>query len=145
MIYAQADYFRIPLLDGHYGVGQVFETSAGDPNALFCGLTGLRTDAAQPIAPFPLSDVIALVRIADSAITDQQWPLAGFDQIPRFRDIYDYDGARALGFPDKPVHAPAVIEAFINAVHGLYPWDSFGALFDQIKRPDIALPHKAQP
>ncbi len=143
MIYAQADYFRIPLLDGQFGVGQVFEVAAGDENALFCGISTIRTDTTTDIAPFGLSDVVAMVRVQDTAIAGGDWPLAGFDQIPRFRSVLNYDGAKALGFPDMPVFEPAVIEAFTNAVHGLYPWDAFGPLFDQIKRSDVDTPPKA--
>jgi hypothetical protein len=143
MTYQQADYFRIPLLDGTFGVGQVFETSADAPNAVFCGISLRKIAADTPVTPLAMSDIIALVRIDDTAITSQQWRLAGFDQIPRFRSVFDYDGAKALGFPNTPLHDPAVIEAFTTALHGLYPWNSFGDLFDQIKRADMDKPDTA--
>jgi hypothetical protein len=143
MTYDQADYFRIPLLDGSFGVGQVFELDSDGENIIFCGLSTHRTDAIKTINPLSLSDVIALVRVSDTALHTKQWPLAGFDQIPRFRSFFDYDGSAALGFPDTPVHDVAVIEAFTNAIHGLYPWDAFGNLFEKIKRPDIDKPQTA--
>lgn len=140
MTYDQADYFRIPLLDGSFGVGQVFETPAGVAETMFCGISTRRATDQDVIAPFSLSEIIALVRTSDDPLTTGTWPLAGFDQIPRFRDVYNYDGAAALGFPDKPLHDTAVIEAFTNAVHGLYPWDAFGDLFHQLKRVDVDKP-----
>lgn len=140
MTYQQADYFRIPLLDGTFGVGQVFDTAAGSETTAFCGISLCKADADDVILPLCLTDVVALVRVDDSALTSGQWPLAGFDQIPRFRSIFDYDGASALGFPNTPRHDAAVIEAFTNAIHGLYPWNSFGDLFDQIKRDDMDKP-----
>lgn len=143
MIYDQADYFRIPLLDGTFGVGQVFETSAGSDNVVFCGISFRKTDRTASVAPFVLSDVIALVRCDDAALRAEQWSLAGFNQIPRFRSVFDYDAAVTAGFPNTPVHDPAVIEAFTNAIHGLYPWNGFGDLFDQIKRPDMDKPANA--
>ena len=143
MIYDQADYFRLPLLDGRFGVGQIFEKDAGGSGIVFCGLSQRSVGAAEPITPFASSEVIAVIRVPDTAITSEQWPLAGFDQLPRFRDFVAYDANAALGFPDHPVHDPAVIEGFINAVHGHYPWDAFGPLFDQIKRADMDKPKAA--
>ena len=137
----QADYFRVPLLDGRFGLGQVFELPelVGE-TGLFCGLTSrIAAQDTQP-APFALSDVIAFCRIAPDHITSGTWPLAGFDQIPVFRGVFDYEGHRALGFPDHPVQDPAVIEAFLNAWHGLYPWDSFGPLFDRMLRDGVSRP-----
>ena len=143
MIYDQADYFRIPLLDGKFGVGQVFEKASGAPDVIFCGISLQQSNAITPITPFKLTDIIAVVRVQDAVLTTQQWPLAGFNQIPKFRSFVQYDGCAYLGFPDHPVHDAAVIEAFTNAIHGLYPWTAFGDLFDQIKRPDMDKPSSA--
>lgn len=143
MIYDQADYFRIPLLDGSYGVGQVFEINAGGDNVLFCGISIRKTDAVTQIESFSPTDIIAVVRVTDDPLKTEQWPLGGFNQIPRFRSFINYDRIAADGFPDHPVHDPAVIEAFVNALHGLYPWNAFGSLFDQIKRPDMDKPSTA--
>jgi hypothetical protein len=140
MTYAQADYFRIPLLDGQFGVGQVCEMSAGEPTTVYCAISIRRTDDTSEIAPLHLNQIAALSRVSDTLLTTQQWPLAGFDQLPHFRSLFDYDGAKALGFPELPAHDPAVIEAFTNALHGLYPWDAFGDLFEQIKHPDFVRP-----
>ena len=143
MIYGQADYFRIPLLDGKFGVGQVFEKAAGGEGIVFCGIATRWVTGLEPITPLSNREIIAAVRIPDTPLTSEQWPLAGFDQIPRFRDFVQYDAVAVLGFPDYPVRDPAVIEAFTNAIHGLYPWDAFGPLFDQIKRLDMDKPAAA--
>jgi hypothetical protein len=144
MTYYQADYFHIPLLDGSFGVGQVFELDADGENIVFRGLSTCRVDASQTINPLSLPDIIALVRVCDTALRTKQWPLAGFDQIPRFRTLFDYDGSVALGCPDTPIYDVAVIEAFTNAIHGLNPWDGFGDLFEKINRPDIDKPQTAK-
>ena len=124
--------------------GAGFELDADGENIVFCGLSICRVDASQTINPLSLPDIIALVRVCDTALRTKQWPLAGFDQIPRFRTLFDYDGSVALGFPDTPIYDAAVIEAFTNAIHGLYPWDGFGDLFEKIKRPDIDKPQTAK-
>jgi hypothetical protein len=143
MIYGQADYFLTPLLDGTFGVGQVFETSTNTANTVFCGISRQKIERDASVSIFKLSDVIAFVRCDDTALTSEQWPLAGFDQIPRFRSVFDFDKAATNDFPETPRHDPAVIEAFTNAVHGLCPWNSFGDLFDQIKRTDMDKPDTA--
>ncbi len=132
MIYAQADFFRVPLLNGRYAIGQVFETEGTPDNSVFCGLSNRVTDATTQVLPFIPLDILAFCMIAPDHLNNQTWPLAGFDQIPIVSLFYDFEQQRRLQFPDTPVHDPAVIEAFLNAWHGLYPWDAFGDLFAQI-------------
>jgi len=140
MTWAQADYFRVPLLDGAYGIGQVFEAEGTPNGAAFCGLSTRKTDQNSPITPFIPLEIAAFVFVEPAHLNDGTWPLAGFDQIPRYSFFYDFKIQKSLGFPDTAIHDPAVIEAFLNAFHGLYPWDAFGDLFDQIKRDDITRP-----
>ena len=139
-----ADYFCVPLLDGRFGLGQVFETAELETDgALFCGLTARIATPAQTPSPLTLADIIAFCRLAPEQIENGTWPLAGFDQIPRYGTAFDYAGNRVLGFPDHPIHDPAVIEAFLSAFHGLYPWDGFGPLFDDILRAGVPRPGAA--
>jgi hypothetical protein len=143
MAFDQADYFLVPLLDGQFGVGQIFELPTGDETAPFCGLTAKRVAKGTPIRPLLNSDVIAFVRVDPAALLNATWPIGGFDQIPKFRQDFDYEAARALGFPYTPIHDPAIIEAFLSAWHGLYAWDAFGDLFAQIKRAHLDRPASA--
>jgi hypothetical protein len=140
MAFDQADYFLIPLLDGQFGVGQILELADTKEGAPFCGISARRASAGSPVDPLQLNEIVAFVRVSPSALVTGTWPLAGFDQIPRFRDVFDFEGARALGFADTPVRDPAVIEAFVSAWHGLYAWDAFGEIFEQIKRQDLDRP-----
>lgn len=128
----QADFFRIPLLNGAFGIAQVFEIDDTPPNTAFCGLSNRSTDAKTEIRPFDPLDIVAFCLIDTAHLTDGTWPLAGFDQIPNYDLFFDYKQHHARGFPDSPVQDPAVIEAFLNAWHGLYAWDAFGDLFDKI-------------
>ncbi|MEY1555274.1 hypothetical protein AB3Y40_06525 [Yoonia sp. R2331] len=132
MIYAQADFFRVPLLSGAYAIGQVFEVKGTPDASVFCGLSNRTTDDVATVRPLVPVDIIAFCLVGDAHLRDQTWPLAGFDQIPNFDLFFDFEQHRARDFPDTPVHDPAVIEAFLNAWHGHYPWDAFGDLFNQI-------------
>ena len=51
MIWAQADYFRLPLLDGEFGLGQIFETKATPDGSVFCGLSTRKTTGAGAVQP----------------------------------------------------------------------------------------------
>lgn len=143
MGFDQADYFLVPLLDGRFGVGQVFENRDTPDNTFYCGLTARTAALGDTIAPFRLSEIIAMVFVPPTPLLDGHWHLAGFDQIPRTLQLHDFEAIKSGAEAPPPVHEPAVIEAFLSAWHGLYPWDSFGDLFDQIKRPHLDRPATA--
>lgn len=132
MTAAQADYFLVPLLSGAYAVGQVLETDKTPDASLFCALTHRTAVKGDAIAPLVPLDITAFCLVAPNLIADGTWPIAGFDQIPKYDFFFDFAQQHLLGFPNIPVHDPAVIEAYLNAWHGLYPWDAFGDLFEQI-------------
>ncbi len=140
MKFAQADYFRVPLLDGRFAVGQVLEVDKLPAGTVFCALASRITDAVATISPLRNSDITAFVLTRSKFLTDGTWALAGFDQIPDYSALFDFEQQRQLDFPSTPIHDPAVIEAYLNAWHGLYKWDGFGDLFERIKHPDVAPP-----
>jgi hypothetical protein len=133
----QADFLSIPLLDGSRALAQVFEV---EDRGLFTGLTGQKLAEGQSPSPCPQSDFVALVFTTPDAIVSGLWMIPGFDQLPPLAGMVDYPGQRALDFPDYPVHDPAVIEAYLNALHGLYDWTAFGDLFDRMTRPGVVRP-----
>ena len=131
MHFDQADIFLVPLLDGSYGVGQVFEAGA----APLCGLTGLRQDRTTPASPLHALAFLSFRHLDPAHLTDGTWPIIGFEQLPRI----------APTAPADPLD-PAVTEAFLNALHGLYPWDGFPdpAFFDGLLRDGITRPEAAR-
>jgi hypothetical protein len=143
MTFDRADFFFVPLLDGRHGVGQILEINATPDAAAFCGLTLLTAKPGAAIAPLSVREIIAFVLVPAGQFTSRAWPIGGFEQMPRFGDVYNYTANKALGFPDTPLHDPAVLEAFLSACHGLYPWSSFGDLFNKIHRSDLERPKAA--
>ncbi len=123
---AQADLFRVPLLDGSDGIGQVIEIGE---DGLFVLLSSDRHGDAGSV-PVPLSRVLALLRIPADPLASGQWGITGFDMIPETRKIWPHD----LFWPDLPLTDPAIVEAFLSACHGLFPWDGFPdeGLFDRM-------------
>lgn len=146
-VYDQADHFLIPLLDGGHGLGQVLypAVSVGEDglySAPLCLLTGRRMAQGDPCTPIALSEVLSVELIDPEPLQGAIWPVIGFEQLPplrradELRRLTDRDGGAPL------VRDTGLIEAFVNACHGLYPWDGFGgpAVFDALLRPGAARP-----
>ena len=121
----EADFFFVPLLDGTYGVGQVISTSG----TILVGLTRRKADPKAVIPPITGPEFIAFLKITSDAFASAAWPLGGFDQLPH--------AIRPETIVAQEGHDQAVVEAFLSACHGLYPWDGFGELFETMLRPGV--------
>ena len=147
MIAAQtADYLLIPLLDGTSGIGQVIDADATAPGTFCLGLTLKRGAADRHPAPMIPADFLAFANVAQDPVLSEQWPIAGFDQLPALADLFD--GQNQI--PDhlrnpEDSKDPAIVEAFLSACHGLYPWDGFGTLFETMLRAPELKPAAARP
>lgn len=111
-----ADHIAIPLLDGRNGLAQVARIEQ-DRALIF--LTQIATTLDAEINPIPQDAVIASVVVSPSTLTPDQWPVIGYDAVPRIPRYTQLDLANA----DQT--DPAIAEALVNAFHGLFPWDGF--------------------
>jgi hypothetical protein len=133
----EADHVRIPLLDGTFGTGQIAGLDGANPILLLTLRQSATPDA--PMTPIGASEMVALLRTSDSAIQDGLWTIPGFEALPRPRDLL------SRIYAPVTIHDPAMIEAFLNACHGLIGWHSFPdkttfdeMLYQKIKRPASA-------
>lgn len=120
----EADLFLIPLLNESYCVGQVIDVT---DTAILCAVSQRQTGAGTEVPALSLSELAALMLIEPTAIITGLWSIAGFDTIPHVNSLFNWKAAKKSGYANLAVHDPAVIEAFANAIFGLYPWDGFGA------------------
>lgn len=120
----EADLFLIPLLNERHCVGQVIDVT---DTAVLCAISSRQVSQSTDVSALSLSELSALMLIAPSAIGTGIWPIAGFDTIPNVNSLFNWKSAKSKGYANLAVHDPAVIEAFANAIFGLYPWDGFGA------------------
>ncbi len=120
-----ADIFLIPLMDGDFAVGQVANVDDTPEGTALCLLTLLKSAPDWPPAPIHYSEAIALVLIQDASIRNETWQIVGFEAVPPLDHIFDVTNALRTKFANITAQDPAVIEAFVNACHGLYPWDGF--------------------
>ncbi len=138
----QADHFLIPLLDGHFGVAQVIEVVDGGEGSVICALTRRRRKAKDPTVPLTSLEVVAVLKVQPPEDQPAVWPIIGFEQIPPIRHIWPLQEHRKNDFSDVPLIDAAIVEAFVNACHGLYPWDGFpdpDFFTHLLLRPDIVL------
>lgn len=112
----EADHLLIPLLDGSQALAQVARVN--DTRALV-HITDRRSGPDTKVRPIPAGDVLATLRVDRTGLTEEQWPIIGYDALPK--DL----GTRPAHLTDGDALAPAIVEAFTNAIFGLYPWDGF--------------------
>jgi len=113
----EADHILIPLLDGDYTLAQIARI---DGNLAMLYLTSRHMTLKSEVFAFGPRDVKAALAFDMDAVPHNHWDVAGYDTIPDLRG-HPVD----LGSDDITIHDPSVIEAFANALHGLYPWDGF--------------------
>ncbi|AKS45894.1 hypothetical protein SAMN05444287_0997 [Octadecabacter temperatus] len=117
----EADHILIPLLDGRHGVAQVVRLQ---DDRVFLYLSNRRHHQNDKVVAFADNDVNAFMFVDIADLPDNHWPVIGYDAIPNLRRAPEHLSWDLLGEKD-PIHDPSIIEAFANAVHGLYPWDGF--------------------
>lgn len=113
-----ADHILIPLLDGDYTLAQIaLIANEGDTRAILY-LTSRHMTLKSEVFAIPPRDVKAMLAVDMSLVPHDHWEIVGYEPIPAI--------PRALTLTDDTeIHDPSVIEAFANALHGLYPWDGF--------------------
>lgn len=121
----QADIFLIPLLDGGFGVGQVVEVSATPQSTALVMLTLLQSAPNWPPSPIHYSESTSLVLVQDNALKDGSWHIVGFEMLPPIGRLFKIKEALSSNFENVAFQESAIVEAFVNACHGLYPWDGF--------------------
>lgn len=122
----QADIFLIPLLNGAYGVGQVVVCSPETPlGTAACIITRRQTKTLGEQSPIHLSEALSLILVKDDLMEDGTWPIVGFEQIPPVEKTFKIEKALKTRFDRVAIQDGAVVEAFTNAIHGLFPWDGF--------------------
>ncbi|SMY07603.1 hypothetical protein [Flavimaricola marinus] len=136
MRYDQADIFLVPLFNGQYGVGQVVTTEATP----LCAFTLRQQPFDAVAAPLTPAEIIALHKVDAAHLADGTWPVIGLEQIPQISAL---DRLNAL--ESDPLD-PAIIEALLNAWHGLYPWDGFPdrTFFDGLLCTGVSKPASAR-
>ncbi len=121
----QADFFLVPLLDGQFGLGQVVTTDGTPENTCLCLLSDRKIDRDAPQKPIATPEMISLLLVETAHFKNTTWPIIGFETLPDVGAIFNWRKAKEDGFATLTPHDPAVVEAFVNACFGLFPWNGF--------------------
>lgn len=132
-----ADHVAIPLLDGSHALAQIARIEFG---RMLVYVTRSQTAPSAATKPIIARQIIAAFCIKVAILPDGHWPVVGYEAVPRIAPFK----TQALAQIDPT--DPAIVEAFANAVHGLYPWDGFpdGDLFTKMLRHPDVLPTMAR-
>lgn len=120
-----ADIFLVPLINGDFAVGQVANVADTPDNTALCLFTLLTSAPDWPPKPIHYSEAISLILLSDTSLRDGTWQTVGFEAVPPLKRIFDLEDALATKFANVKAQDPAIVEAFVNACHGHYPWDGF--------------------
>lgn len=147
-VWDQADFVALPLHDGGQSLAQIVEVRDCPPDAAYIALTLRRV--TDPIPPLTLEDITALLFTGTAHLANGTWPVLGFDTLPATDALVSFKQTRrAWQMADTPatmIADPVLVECFVNACHGLLPWDHFAdpAIFDRMlarkgQRPPAAI------
>ena len=131
----EADHFRLPLIDGSFGTGQVVSRVWEDCALVL--LTARRTPKVEaPLLSIELSEVISLIKVDPAGLVSGLWPIVDYDALPGPAERFSVTSA-----PETCFDAP-IVEAYLNAFHGLIDWDGFAGkgFFDAMLFPGTQRP-----
>jgi hypothetical protein len=135
-VWDQADFVALPLLDGSQSLAQIVEVRDCPPDAVYIALTLCRV--TPDLTPLSLDDITALLFTGTAHLANGTWPVLGFDTLPTTDALVSFKQTkRAWAMSDTPatmIADPVLVESFVNACHGLLPWDHFPdpAIFDRM-------------
>lgn len=132
-----ADHILIPLLDGQHALAQIARVE--DDRAL---LYLTRTVSTPEALPKALSEpqVVSVQCVAVADLPTKNWRIIGYEAVPRIDPYLD------TPLFTMDTQDPTLIEALVNAIQGLYPWDGFpdADVFTNMLRAPSVLPLKAR-
>lgn len=115
----EADHILIPLLNGDYTLAQVVRTDDDGTTLLY--VTQRTMKLTSEVFAIGNKDIKAAVFTKLETVPYGHWPIVGYEEIPDLK----HGDPSTMSDNDRQVHDPETIEAFANALHGLYPWDGF--------------------
>jgi hypothetical protein len=134
-----ADHILIPLLDRNFPLAQISQAPKDGDTCAALYLTSRHMTLKSEVFAIPPRDVKAMLAVDLALVPHNHWDIIGYEPIPLL--------PRALTLTDDtPLNDPSMVEAFANAIHGLYPWDGFpdAALFTNMLRTPSILPTHAR-
>jgi hypothetical protein len=118
------DVFLVRQRDGQWSAGQILDRMM--PNVISCAFYDMRV--AKPDAlPLPLSiaGLIAVASVTRDGLDSGEWRVVGHAPIGVERRLWPNEPFRNIGWIGAKIFDAGIFEEFLEAFHGLVPWDNW--------------------
>jgi hypothetical protein len=119
------DLFAVELMDGRNALGQVLDVSI--PHTASCAFLSQHAptlDALRRIEP-AAQDIVATATVVDAHLNRGAWRIISDAPLLLAREQWPNESTRAKGWVGSEVYTGAILEYFLNAYHGLAPWNRY--------------------
>jgi hypothetical protein len=144
----EGDVFLVPLSDGSYGLGQVLSYEPEALNSVGCAFYDIRIVDGPSLdipAPLPQHRVVSVLLTTKDLLNRAVWPVVTDRAIPTPDSSRPYEKYRARKMVGATVVGSAIVMGFLNAYHGLEPWNVMFEedYFDKLLAPGVKRPGAA--
>lgn len=120
----EGDIFVVPQLDGRWTPAQVLNLMM--PNVPSCAF--YRTRLAPPFLP-PLqlerNDIFSALTVTRDLLDSRRWPIVDAAPVQLERARWPNEQYRSRRWVGSKTYGSGIVEDFLNAFHGLAPWDQY--------------------
>lgn len=119
------DIFIIPNKDERYSVGQVLSIEKEALNSVICSFYKIRIRENESFDPKDLtkSNLIAIQFVTPDLLNMNVWKVVGNAE-PKYLDSFiELNAIKDQNFVGAKIVGSAIIRKFLDAYHGLEPWD----------------------
>jgi hypothetical protein len=121
------DVFLVPLIDGKWAVGQVVGREAIALNSASCAFFDAvvrRSNDDLPQDLFSMDNVYSVIFVTRELLDNGKWTIVGNRPVIVERAQLPFEQLRSVGFVGAKIVGGGIVNKFVNAFHGLHPWDS---------------------
>jgi hypothetical protein len=122
------DVFLIENDDGMYSVAQVIGREPDVLNSVSCAFFDIRVSnvaEASLIRELPNNRLISVLFVTRDLLDLGGWRVVGRLPVVVPKSYFPYEKSRSTGFVGAKVIGTKNVNEFINAYHGLKPWDDW--------------------
>jgi hypothetical protein len=121
------DYFAIQLADSTCGLGQVLADVPGVLNCAICAFYAVAVECQTAVAPAVIAEreLIAVQFVTPDLLHSGVWRVIGNRPFPDPERYLPIGKLRRAGYVGAVVEGSGIMIDFMNAYHGLYPWNGY--------------------
>jgi len=118
------DLFLIRQQDGLWSAGQILDRMMA--NVASCAFYAVRVAEPNSLGPsLPPDSLIAVATVTRDGLDSGAWKVVGHAPIGVERRLWPNEPFRDVGWIGAKIYDAGIIEEFLDAFHGLVPWDKW--------------------